>query len=87
MEYPMICFNFGRPEEDGTYSERTKYRMIGVIIHEVGHNFFPMIINSDERQWTWMDEGLTALWNTSQSKNLREIILQEGGPQKILLNI
>ena len=58
MEYPMICFNFGRPEKDGTYSERTKYRMIGVIIHEVGHNFFPMIVNSDERQWTWMDEGL-----------------------------
>jgi hypothetical protein len=58
MEYPMICFNGGRPEPDGTYSERTKYGMISVIIHEVGHNFFPMIINSDERQWTWMDEGL-----------------------------
>ena len=58
MEYPMICFNGGRPEKDGTYSKRTKYGMIGVIIHEVGHNFFPMIINSDERQWTWMDEGL-----------------------------
>ncbi|MCE2713045.1 MAG: M1 family metallopeptidase [Cryomorphaceae bacterium] len=58
MEYPMICFNGGRPEEDGTYSEREKYGMWGVIIHEVGHNFFPMIINSDERQWTWMDEGL-----------------------------
>ncbi|MDG1780050.1 MAG: M1 family metallopeptidase [Flavobacteriales bacterium] len=58
MEYPMICFNGGRPEADGTYSERTKYGMISVIIHEVGHNFFPMIINSDERQWTWMDEGL-----------------------------
>ena len=58
MEYPMICFNGGRPEEDGTYSKRTKYGMIGVIIHEVGHNYFPMIINSDERQWTWMDEGL-----------------------------
>ncbi len=58
MEYPMICFNGGRPEEDGTYSEDTKYGMWGVIIHEVGHNFFPMIINSDERQWTWMDEGL-----------------------------
>ena len=58
MEYPMICFNFGRPEKDGTYSDRIKYGMIGVIIHEVGHNFFPMIINSDERQWTWMDEGL-----------------------------
>jgi hypothetical protein len=58
MEYPMICFNFGRTEKDGTYSEATKYGMLGVIIHEVGHNFFPMIINSDERQWSWMDEGL-----------------------------
>ncbi len=58
MEYPMICFNGGRPEADGTYTERTKIGMISVIIHEVGHNFFPMIINSDERQWTWMDEGL-----------------------------
>jgi hypothetical protein len=58
MEYPMISFNGGRPEADGTYSEQTKYGMIGVIIHEVGHNFFPMIVNSDERQWTWMDEGL-----------------------------
>ncbi|TXB62885.1 M1 family metallopeptidase [Phaeodactylibacter luteus] len=60
MEYPMICFNFGRPEEDGTYTERVKYGMIGVIIHEVGHNYFPMIVNSDERQWTWMDEGLNS---------------------------
>jgi hypothetical protein len=58
MEYPMICFNFGRPDPDGTYSDRIKYGMMGVIIHEVGHNFFPMIVNSDERQWTWMDEGL-----------------------------
>ncbi|RFN59855.1 M1 family metallopeptidase [Marixanthomonas ophiurae] len=58
MEYPMICWNYGRPDEDGNYSERTKYGMISVIIHEVGHNYFPMIVNSDERQWTWMDEGL-----------------------------
>jgi len=58
MEYPMICFNYGRTLPDGTYSESTKYGAIGVIIHEVGHNFFPMIVNSDERQWTWMDEGL-----------------------------
>jgi len=57
MEYPMICFNYGRTEKDGTYSESTKNGMLGVIIHEVGHNFFPMIINSDERQWSWMDEG------------------------------
>jgi hypothetical protein len=60
MEYPMICFNGGRPEPDGTYSDRIKYAMISVIIHEVGHNFFPMIINSDERQWSWMDEGLNS---------------------------
>ena len=58
MEYPMLCFNGPRPEEDGTYSARTKYGLISVIIHEVGHNWFPMIVNSDERQWTWMDEGL-----------------------------
>ncbi len=60
MEYPMICFNGGRPEPDGTYSKRTKYGMLGVICHEVGHNYFPMIVNSDERQWTWMDEGLNS---------------------------
>lgn len=58
MEYPMICWNYGRPNKDGTYSDRVKYGMISVIIHEVGHNFFPMIVNSDERQWAWMDEGL-----------------------------
>jgi hypothetical protein len=60
MEYPQICFNPGRPDADGTYSDRVKYRMIKVTIHEVGHNFFPMIVNSDERQWTWMDEGLNS---------------------------
>jgi hypothetical protein len=60
MEYPMICFNFGRPAKDGTYSDRTKWGMIGVVIHEVGHNFFPMIINNDERQSTWMDEGINS---------------------------
>lgn len=58
MEYPMICWNYGRPNEDGSYSDGVKYGMISVIIHEVGHNFFPMIVNSDERQWGWMDEGL-----------------------------
>ncbi|MDG2371494.1 MAG: M1 family metallopeptidase [Flavobacteriaceae bacterium] len=58
MEYPMICWNYGRPDEDGKYSDRVKYGMISVIIHEVGHNYFPMIVNSDERQWGWMDEGL-----------------------------
>ncbi len=60
MEYPMICFNYGRTEKDGTYTEANKNGMIGVITHEVGHNFFPMIINSDEREWSWMDEGLNS---------------------------
>lgn len=60
MEYPMICFNGGRPKSDGTWSQRTYEGMVGVIIHEVGHNFFPMIVNSDERQWSWMDEGLNS---------------------------
>jgi hypothetical protein len=60
MEYPMICFNGPRPQEDGTYTAGTKYGLISVVIHEVGHNYFPMIVNSDERQWTWMDEGLNS---------------------------
>lgn len=59
MEYPMICFNPGRAADDGTYTEAAKLSAISVIIHEVGHNYFPMIINSDERQWAWFDEGLT----------------------------
>ena len=58
MEYPMICFNFGRPNIDGSYSDDEKFGMIGVIVHEIGHFFFPMIVNSDERQWAWMDEGI-----------------------------
>ncbi len=58
MEYPMICFNYGRPNKDGKYSQRVLEGMVSVIVHEVGHNYFPMIVNSDERQWTWMDEGL-----------------------------
>lgn len=60
MEYPMICFNFGRADESGNYTDKVKWGMIGVVIHEVGHNFYPMIINSDERQWSWMDEGFNS---------------------------
>ena len=60
MEYPMMSFNGARPEADGTYSQGTKNFLILVVIHEVGHNFFPMIVNSDERQWSWMDEGLNS---------------------------
>jgi hypothetical protein len=85
MEYPMICFNFGRCEKDGTYSERTKYGMISVIIHEVGHNFFPMIINSDERQWAWMDEGLnTFLQYLSEQEFERNYPSGRGEAQKIV---
>jgi len=85
MEYPMICFNFGRPEEDGTYSDRTKYRMIGVIVHEVGHNFFPMIINSDERQWTWMDEGLnTFVQSLTQKEFYPDMPARRGSAKSIV---
>jgi len=64
MEYPMICFNQGRPDAQGRYGDQIKYWLIGVVIHEVGHNFFPMIVNSDERQWTWMDEGINTFVET-----------------------
>ena len=85
MEYPMICFNYGRPETDGTYSERIKNGMIGVIIHEVGHNFFPMIINSDERQWTWMDEGLNSfVQSMAESEWDSEFPTRRGPPAKIV---
>ena len=84
MEYPMICFNFGRPEKDGTYTQRTKYGMIGVIIHEVGHNYFPMIVNSDERQWTWMDEGLnTFLQYLTEQQWERDYPSRRGEAHKI----
>ncbi len=79
MEYPMVSFNGGKPETDGTYSERLKYSLIGVIIHEVGHNFFPMIVNSDERQWAWMDEGLnTFVEYLSEQEWEREFAVREG---------
>ena len=85
MEYPMICFNFGRPEKDGTYTERTKYGMIGVIIHEVGHNWFPMIVNSDERQWTWMDEGLNTFCQyLTEQEFQRDFPSRRGEPRNIV---
>lgn len=85
MEYPMICFNFGRCEDDGTYPERTKYGHIGVIIHEVGHNWFPMIVNSDERQWTWMDEGLnTFLQYLTEQQWERDYPSRRGPAHKIV---
>lgn len=85
MEYPMICFNYGRPLEDGTIPERTKWGMIGVIVHEVGHNFFPMIINNDERQWTWMDEGLnTFVQYRTQVENYPDMPQRRGPASTIV---
>ncbi|MGB7347402.1 MAG: M1 family metallopeptidase [Pirellulaceae bacterium] len=85
MEYPMICFNGPRPEDDGTYSKATKYGLISVVIHEVGHNFFPMIVNSDERQWTWMDEGLnTFLQYLAEQEWEDDYPSRRGDPEKIV---
>ena len=85
MEYPQICFNPGRPNKDGTYSDRTKYRMLGTTIHEVGHNFFPMIVNSDERQWTWMDEGLTSFMQMLAQKDYDpDFPMRRGLPKQIV---
>ncbi len=85
MEYPMICFNGPRPEEDGTYTKATKYGLISVVIHEVGHNFFPMIVNSDERQWTWMDEGLnTFLQYLAEQEWEENYPSHRGEPDKIV---
>jgi hypothetical protein len=85
MEYPMICFNGPRPEDDGTYTKRTKYGLISVIIHEVGHNWFPMIINSDERQWTWMDEGLnTYLQFIAEQEWEKDYPSRRGEPRDIV---
>ncbi|MBL4802149.1 MAG: M1 family metallopeptidase [Emcibacter sp.] len=90
MEYPMICFNGPRPIKDKktgekTYSRRTKYGLISVIIHEVGHNYFPMIVNSDERQWTWMDEGLnTFLQNLAEEEWEKDYPTRRAEPYQIV---
>lgn len=85
MEYPMICWNYGRPDENGVTSERTKNGMMGVVIHEVGHNFFPMIVNSDERQWTWMDEGLNSFMQYMAEQELgTNFPSNRGIPSKIV---
>jgi len=82
MEYPMICFNGGRPKSDGTFSQRTYEGMVGVIIHEVGHNFFPMIVNSDERQWSWMDEGLNSfLERETKRERYPKVNISWGSPK------
>ena len=85
MEYPMICFNFGRPNKDGTYSESKRWGMIGVIIHEVGHNFFPMIINNDERESTWMDEGINSFVQyLTQVENYPDMPKRRGSAEGIV---
>ncbi|MBT1701486.1 M1 family metallopeptidase [Fulvivirgaceae bacterium PWU4] len=85
MEYPMICFNGGRPNKDGTYSQQTLFSMVMVIVHEVGHNFFPMIVNSDERQWSWMDEGLnTFLEKETMRVRYPELAGTRGTPKGIV---
>jgi len=84
MEYPMICFNGGRPNKDGSYSQQTLLGMIHVIVHEVGHNFFPMIVNSDERQWTWMDEGLNSFLDKETiQERYPELNYMRGTPKTI----
>ena len=80
MEYPMICWNYGRPDKEGKYTDRIKYGMLGVIIHEIGHNFFPMIVNSDERQWTWMDEGLNTFLEFQAEKTFDPNFPLDRGP-------
>jgi hypothetical protein len=82
MEYPMICWNFGRPDENGVTSKEMKNGMIGVVIHEVGHNFFPMIVNSDERQWSWMDEGLNSFLEYLAEQELDPNFPSRRGPAK-----
>ena len=82
MEYPMICFNGPRPEKDGTYSKKTKHRLISVIIHEVGHNWFPMVVNSDERQWTWMDEGLNTFLQYLAESEWQDVYPSRSGEPK-----
>ncbi|MEZ7504662.1 M1 family metallopeptidase [Flavobacterium sp. Arc2] len=82
MEYPMICWNFGRPDENGVTSDQIKNGMMGVVIHEVGHNFFPMIVNSDERQWTWMDEGLNSFMEFMAEQELGTNFPSRRGPAK-----
>ncbi len=86
MEYPMISMNYGRTEKDGTYSEATKYGMIGVIIHEVGHNFFPMIVNSDERQYWWMDEGLNTFVQFLAEQEFDNNYPSRRGPAHLITN-
>lgn len=84
MEYPMICFNGSRPNKDGTYSQQKLVGLVQVVVHEVGHNFFPMIVNSDERQWTWMDEGLnTFLEKETVRVRYPELYSTHGTPKGI----
>ena len=85
MEYPMICWNYGRPDAEGKYTDQVKYGMLGVVCHEVGHNFFPMIVNSDERQWTWMDEGLNSFMEFLAEQSFDPNFPSRRGPAKNII--
>lgn len=84
MEYPMICWDGGRARPDGTYSERARTSTIAVIIHEVGHNWFPMVVNSDERQWGWMDEGLNTFCQLMAQNELEKDFPSRGYPKDLI---
>lgn len=86
MEYPMICFNYGRADRNGNYSDAIKWGMIGVVIHEVGHNYFPMIINNDEREWSWMDEGVNSFVEYLAEKAWDSTFPSRRGPAVTILD-
>jgi hypothetical protein len=86
MEYPMMAFNGGLSEADRTYSKDRKYSLIGVVIHEFGHNFFPMIVNSDERQWAWMDEGLNTFLTYLSEEEWERSFEDGSGPAYSIIN-
>jgi Peptidase family M1 domain len=85
MEYPMICWNYGRPDADGSYTTQVRNGMLSVVCHEVGHNFFPMIINSDERQWSWMDEGLNSFMQYLAEQSFETNYPSRRGPAKNII--
>jgi hypothetical protein len=82
MEYPMIAFCGARPNADGTYTPQLARALISVTIHEVGHNWFPMIVASDERKWTWMDEGLNSFLQYYAEKDWDPEYPSNRGPAK-----
>jgi hypothetical protein len=87
MEYPMLAFCGGRPTSSGYYSKQAKYLMIGVVIHEVGHNYFPMIVNSNERRWAWMDEGMNSFCQIWAEQSFEKGFPLRRGSANVLIDI